>query len=331
MTDVLTPQQRRLNMSRVRGRDTKPEMLIRRELHARGLRYRLHDRKLPGRPDLVFPKYRTALFVHGCFWHAHGCALSKLPVTRQEFWKQKLDGNGARDRKAIKALLDGREEAFAPEQQQFLHDVRENIDDSLSSRGPAERVTVAELVRRAGVDEDDVAQAEARARASKIEPWTERVMSELEVAVALAVGHLTGAEVARRISIGRQGLDDGITLAMGAEARAALEGAAAVQPLLAWAGQNRTTLAPALSLWLLLERLDRERGPTLVASSVDSLATGKGVMSPGVADALALIEQRRPGRLETVHPQSPRGRATLASAIARAYRAIGGMRDERQG
>jgi hypothetical protein len=176
-----------------------------------------------------------------------------------------------------------------------------------------------------------VAQAEARARASKIEPWTERVMSELEVSVALAVGHLTGAEVARRISIGRQGLDDGITLAMGAEARAALEGAAAVQPLLAWAGKNRTTLAPALSLWLLLERLDRERGPTLVASSIDSLATGKGVMSPGVADALSLIEQRRPGRLETMHPQSPRGRATLASAIARAYRAIGGMRDERQG
>jgi hypothetical protein len=94
--------------------------------------------------------------------------------------------------------------------------------------------------------------------------------------------------------------------------------------------KNRTTLAPALSLWLLLERLDRERGPTLIASSVDSLATAKGVMPPGVADALAVIEQRRPGRLETVHPQSPRGRATLASAIARAYRAIGGMRDERR-
>ena len=104
-----------------------------------------------------------------------------------------------------------------------------------------------------------------------------------------------------------------------------------MQPILEWAAKNRTTLAPALSLWLLLERLDRERGPTLIASSVDSLATAKGVMPPGVADALAVIEQRRPGRLETVHPQSPRGRATLASAIARAYRAIGGMRDERQG
>jgi DNA mismatch endonuclease, patch repair protein len=104
MPDVLTPEQRQLNMSRVRGRDTKPEMLVRRGLHARGLRYRLHDRKLPGRPDLVFPKYRTALFVHGCFWHAHSCALSKLPATRQDFWKKKLEGNAARDRRAIDAL-----------------------------------------------------------------------------------------------------------------------------------------------------------------------------------------------------------------------------------
>jgi DNA mismatch endonuclease (patch repair protein) len=104
MPDVLTPEQRRLNMSRVRGRDTKPEMLIRRGLHATGLRYRLHDRQLPGRPDLVFPKYRTVLFIHGCFWHAHGCALSKLPATRQEFWQKKLADNAARDHRAIEAL-----------------------------------------------------------------------------------------------------------------------------------------------------------------------------------------------------------------------------------
>lgn len=104
MADVLTAEQRRLNMSRIRGRDTTPEMLIRRNLHARGLRYRLHDRSLPGRPDLVFPKYHTAVFIHGCFWHAHGCALSKLPATRQDFWKEKLEGNAARDRKAIEAL-----------------------------------------------------------------------------------------------------------------------------------------------------------------------------------------------------------------------------------
>lgn len=104
MTDVLTPEQRKLNMSRIRGRDTKPEMLVRRGLHARGLRYRLHDRSLPGRPDLVLRKYHTAVFIHGCFWHAHRCALSKLPTSRQDFWKQKLEGNKARDRKAIELL-----------------------------------------------------------------------------------------------------------------------------------------------------------------------------------------------------------------------------------
>lgn len=104
MVDVLTPSQRQLNMSRILAKDTKPEMLIRRGLHARGLRYRLHDRTLPGRPDLVFPKYHTAVFIHGCFWHAHGCALSKLPATRQEFWRTKLSANAARDRKALHAL-----------------------------------------------------------------------------------------------------------------------------------------------------------------------------------------------------------------------------------
>lgn len=106
MADVLTSQQRQLNMSRIRGRDTKPEMLIRRGLHARGLRYRLHDRALPGRPDLVFPRYHTAVLIHGCFWHVHGCALSKLPATRQKFWRRKLEGNVIRDQKAIKNLLE---------------------------------------------------------------------------------------------------------------------------------------------------------------------------------------------------------------------------------
>lgn len=176
-----------------------------------------------------------------------------------------------------------------------------------------------------------VGLSEARARGARVEGWTERAMSELELAVALAVGHVTGAEVARRIAIGRQSVEDGINLAFGAEARAALEGAASVQPILAWATKHRTTSAAALSVWLLLERLDRERGSTLVASSIDSLASGKGVVPASVCDALAILEQRRPGRLETIHPQSPRGRGTLASGIARAYRALGGMRDERQG
>lgn len=104
MTDVLTKEQRQFNMSRIRAQDTKPEMLIRQGLHARGLRYRLHDQKLPGRPDLVFARYHAVVFVHGCFWHRHDCHLSKLPATRQDFWRRKLVGNVERDRKAIDTL-----------------------------------------------------------------------------------------------------------------------------------------------------------------------------------------------------------------------------------
>lgn len=104
MADVLTSEQRRLNMSHIRGRDTKPEMLIRRALHARGLRYRLHDRTLPGCPDLVFPRYQTVIFIHGCFWHMHGCSLSKVPATRRDFWIKKLEDNVNRDRNALNAL-----------------------------------------------------------------------------------------------------------------------------------------------------------------------------------------------------------------------------------
>ena len=104
MTDVHTPAQRRFNMSRIRGKDTKHEMLVRRGLYSRGMRYRLHDRKLPGSPDLVFSQFKAVIFVNGCFWHAHNCALSELPATRQNFWKNKLEGNAERDRKAIEAL-----------------------------------------------------------------------------------------------------------------------------------------------------------------------------------------------------------------------------------
>jgi DNA mismatch endonuclease, patch repair protein len=106
MTDVLTPEQRRFNMSRIRGRDTAPELLVRSGLHARGFRFRLHEKRLPGHPDLVFPRYRTVLFVHGCFWHAHGCRFSKLPRTRESFWKQKIGRNADRDRQVINTLMD---------------------------------------------------------------------------------------------------------------------------------------------------------------------------------------------------------------------------------
>lgn len=102
--DVLTPEQRWHNMSRIRGKDTKPEMLLRRGLHAMGLRYRLHVRDLPGRPDLVFPRHRAVILVHGCFWHGHDCPLFRLPATRPEFWAAKIAGNRTRDQRTAGAL-----------------------------------------------------------------------------------------------------------------------------------------------------------------------------------------------------------------------------------
>tara|TARA_R110002033_G_scaffold96217_1_gene145150 strand:- start:3325 stop:3741 length:417 start_codon:yes stop_codon:yes gene_type:complete len=95
-------------MAAIRGADTKPEMIIRRGLHARGFRFRLHDRKLPGRPDLVLPKYRTVILVNGCFWHGHRCALFKWPKTREAFWREKIGGNAERDRKNLATLKSGR-------------------------------------------------------------------------------------------------------------------------------------------------------------------------------------------------------------------------------
>ncbi|WP_114861707.1 very short patch repair endonuclease [Azospirillum brasilense] len=91
-------------MSRIRGKDTKPEMVLRRGLHAAGLRFRLHARDLPGRPDLVFPRHRAIVLVHGCFWHGHGCPMCRLPATRTEFWAKKLESNRERDRRSADAL-----------------------------------------------------------------------------------------------------------------------------------------------------------------------------------------------------------------------------------
>jgi len=104
MADVLTLEQRRLNMSRIRVKDTKPEMLLRQELHARGFRYLLHRRELTGCPDLVFPRYRAVIFVHGCVWHGHACHLFKVPGTRTEFWLKKISGNVDRDSRAVESL-----------------------------------------------------------------------------------------------------------------------------------------------------------------------------------------------------------------------------------
>lgn len=103
-TDVLTAEQRRLNMSRIRGKDTRPELELRRLLHAAGFRYRLHGKKLPGRPDMVFPKYRAVVFVHGCFWHRHDCPLFHWPASRGDFWRAKLNRNAERDQQTAARL-----------------------------------------------------------------------------------------------------------------------------------------------------------------------------------------------------------------------------------
>lgn len=92
-------------MAAIKGSHTKPEILIRKAMHAAGLRYRLHVRDLPGKPDLVFPKYNAVIFVNGCFWHHHDCHFFKWPATRKEFWKQKIDRNVANDARAEAALL----------------------------------------------------------------------------------------------------------------------------------------------------------------------------------------------------------------------------------
>jgi len=99
MVDTLTPAQRSALMARIRGVDTKPELAVRRALHARGYRYRIHVRDLPGRPDLVFAKRRTAVFVHGCFWHRHGCSRTSTPKSHTDFWQSKFDANVERDQR----------------------------------------------------------------------------------------------------------------------------------------------------------------------------------------------------------------------------------------
>ena len=105
MADVLTPEQRRLNMSRIRGRNTRPEMVVRRIAHRLGYRYRLHRKDLPGKPDLVFSSRKKVIFVHGCFFHMHDCRYGRVtPRTNAEFWQKKRLSNVERDRKNITAL-----------------------------------------------------------------------------------------------------------------------------------------------------------------------------------------------------------------------------------
>lgn len=104
MTDRSDRAQRSWNMSRVRKGDTEAEMLLRRALHSLGFRYALHKKDLPGSPDIALTKYRTAIFVHGCFWHGHNCHRAKIPSTRTDFWTKKIAGNRARDERVERTL-----------------------------------------------------------------------------------------------------------------------------------------------------------------------------------------------------------------------------------
>ena len=105
MVDRLTVSHRSWNMSRIGGKDTKPEKIVRSLLHRMGYRFRLHRKDLPGKPDLVLPKYHTVVFVHGCFWHRHkGCKYAYTPKSRPEFWQAKFDANVDRDRRAQREL-----------------------------------------------------------------------------------------------------------------------------------------------------------------------------------------------------------------------------------
>jgi DNA mismatch endonuclease (patch repair protein) len=104
MADIVAPEVRSRMMSGIRATDTKPELLLRRALHARGFRFRLHHRGLPGRPDMVFARWNAVIFAHGCFWHGHDCSLFRWPATRADFWRAKIERNRENDLRAAMAL-----------------------------------------------------------------------------------------------------------------------------------------------------------------------------------------------------------------------------------
>ena len=107
MADVHTPEQRSYNMSQIRGKNTKPEEIVRKYLFSLGFRYRKNDPRLPGKPDIVLPKYKTVIFINGCFWHGHeGCRYFVWPKNNSEFWKEKISGNIQRDQQNTKRLIE---------------------------------------------------------------------------------------------------------------------------------------------------------------------------------------------------------------------------------
>lgn len=107
MADVHNKATRSFNMSRIKGKDTKPELVVRKFLYSKGFRYRLHDKRLPGKPDIVLPKYKTVIFINGCFWHGHeGCKYFVVPKTRTEWWVEKISKNIYNDQKNMNSLIE---------------------------------------------------------------------------------------------------------------------------------------------------------------------------------------------------------------------------------
>lgn len=132
MTDVHSKETRSYNMSQIKGKDTKPEVLVRKYLFSRGLRFRKNDKRYPGHPDIVLPKYRTIVFVHGCFWHFHeGCKYAVMPSTNTDFWKEKLMNNKARDQKIQRELEDAGWKVIVVWECQLKKDKRERTLEEL--------------------------------------------------------------------------------------------------------------------------------------------------------------------------------------------------------
>ncbi len=141
MPDVHPPETRSRNMAAIHAVNTKPELLIRRQLHAKGYRYRLHARNLPGKPDMVFQKFSAVIFIHGCFWHRHNCHLFRWPQTHTDFWNNKLNNNAERDQRNQVVLSEAWrvgiiwECALRGRNRMDIEDVTNQIDDWLQSDG----------------------------------------------------------------------------------------------------------------------------------------------------------------------------------------------------
>ena len=135
MVDIVTPAVRSRMMSAVKGRNTKPELVVRKRLFARGLRYSLHSKSLPGKPDLLFRRYKAVVFIHGCFWHGHrNCKNAKTPATNKKFWIDKIEKNRARDTRCRKELKDKNWKVLTVWECQLKKDKVEQILSSLANK-----------------------------------------------------------------------------------------------------------------------------------------------------------------------------------------------------